>query len=190
MKVVLGTKNLHKIDEIVRLLKPIVPWVLLEPSYGPAPDEDGDSFSENAMKKARAAFDYSGTTSIADDSGIEVYALDGRPGIFSARYSDAGDDLSNNLKLLSEMEGVFERRATFVCAAALVSSESEFVIEKKWSGVIAPGLSGTGGFGYDSIFIPDDFSVTSAELDPAQKDHFSHRGQAFRAIAGILLSLR
>ena len=190
MKVILGTQNPHKVAEISRLLHALAPWVQLETTSGPSPDEDGESFGENALVKARAAFNYSGTTSIADDSGIEVSALDGRPGIFSARYSDTGDDLSNNLKLLSEMDGVLDRRAAFVCAAAVVWAESELVIERRWVGRIAPDLRGTGGFGYDSLFIPNEFSVTSAQLSPEQKERFSHRGQAFRAVAETLSNLR
>jgi len=190
VKVILGTQNPHKVTEISRLLHSRAPWVQLETTRGPSPDEDGESFGENALLKARAAFDYSGTTSIADDSGIEVSALNGRPGIFSARYSDSGDDLSNNLKLLSELEGISDRRAVFVCAAAIVWVGSELVIERRWAGKIASDLQGTGGFGYDSLFIPNEFSVTSAQLSPEQKERFSHRGQAFRAVAETLASLR
>jgi len=189
MRVVVGTKNAHKVLELQRILEPLIPGLLLEPSMEDSPVEDGDTFSANALIKARSAFQATGRPALADDSGIEVVALDGRPGIFSARYAPSGLDQDNTALLLHEMAGVTHRAAAFVCAAALVHDGGEVVLESRWEGTVAPEPAGSGGFGYDPIFIPEGYAVTSAELTPEEKDELSHRGQAFRAIAPALLAL-
>ena len=189
MRVVVGTKNAHKVRELQRILEPLIPGLVLEPSPEDSPLEDGDTFSANALIKARSAFHATGQPALADDSGIEVVALEGRPGIFSARYAPSGLDQDNTALLLHEMTGVENRAAAFVCAAALVHDGGEVVLERRWEGVLAPEPAGSGGFGYDPIFIPNGYSVTSAELTPEEKDELSHRGQAFRAIAPAVLAL-
>ena len=189
MRVVVGTKNAHKVLELRRILEPLIPGLLLEPSPEDSPVEDGDTFSANALIKARSAFQATGRPALADDSGIEVVALDGRPGIFSARYAPSGLDQDNTALLLDEMAGVTHRAAAFVCAAALVHDGGEVVLERRWEGTVAPEPAGSGGFGYDPIFIPEGYAVTSAELTPEEKDELSHRGQAFRALAPALLAL-
>ena len=189
MRVVVGTKNAHKVLELQRILEPLIPGLVLEPSPEDSPEEDGDTFSANALIKARSAFQATGQPAIADDSGIEVVALEGRPGIFSARYAPSGLDHDNTALLLHEMAGVEDRAAAFVCAAALVHDGGEVVLERRWEGAVATEPAGSGGFGYDPIFIPEGYSVTSAELTPEEKDELSHRGQAFRAIAPAVLAL-
>lgn len=189
MRVVVGTRNAHKIQELERILAPLVPGLELIPAQGPAPEEDGETFSDNALIKARSAYADSGMPAIADDSGLVVGALDGRPGLYSARYSGTGDDEENTALVLSQMAGVDNRAAYFVCAAALVHSGGEVVLEARWEGTLAPEPSGGGGFGYDPIFIPHGHSVTSAELSAADKDVLSHRGQAFRSLAEHLRDL-
>jgi XTP/dITP diphosphohydrolase len=189
MDIVVGTRNAHKILELQRILGPAVPGLTLLPAPGPSPIEDGDTFSANALIKARAAFAESGLPSIADDSGLVVDALDGAPGINSARYSGTGIDEENTALVLSQMVGVANRRARFVCAAALVHSGGELVLERSWEGSLADEPTGSGGFGYDPIFVPEGDSRTSSELSDEGKDALSHRGQAFRALAEHLLAL-
>jgi XTP/dITP diphosphohydrolase len=189
MDIVVGTRNAHKILELQRILGPLVPELTLVPAPGPSPVEDGETFSANALIKARAAFAESGLPSIADDSGIVVDALDGAPGIHSARYSGSGIDEENSALVLSQMTGIAHRRARFVCAAALVHSGGEVVLERSWEGSLAQEPSGSGGFGYDPIFVPEGGSRTSGELRDEDKDTLSHRGQAFRALAEHLVAL-
>ena len=189
MRVVVGTKNAHKVLELQRILEGLIPGLVLEPSPEDSPVEDGDTFSANALIKARAAFGSTGRPAIADDSGLEVRWLQGKPGIFSARYAESGVDADNTAKVLSEMAGVEDRAAAFVCAAALVHEGGEVVIEKRWEGSLAQEPAGSGGFGYDPVFIPDGYLVTSAELTAEEKDSLSHRGQAFRALAPALAAL-
>lgn len=189
MRVVVGTRNAHKIQELERILAPLVSGLELIPAQGPAPEEDGETFSDNALIKARSAYAESGMPAIADDSGLVVGALDGRPGLYSARYSGTGDDEENTALVLSQMAGVDNRAAYFVCAAALVHAGGEVVLEARWEGTLASEPSGGGGFGYDPIFVPHGHTVTSAELSAADKDVLSHRGQAFRSLAEHLRDL-
>jgi XTP/dITP diphosphohydrolase len=189
MRIVVGTKNAHKVLELQRILEGLIRGIALEPSPEDSPVEDGDTFSANALIKARSAFAATGRPAIADDSGLEVRALEGRPGIFSARYAETGLDADNTAKVLAEMAGVEDRAAAFVCAAALVHDGGEVVIEKRWEGSLAHHPAGSGGFGYDPVFIPEGYSVTSAELTAEQKDELSHRGQAFRALAPAIGAL-
>jgi len=188
MRVIVGTKNAHKVLELQRILEPLIPGLILEPSPEDSPVEDGETFEANALIKARSAFHATGRPAIADDSGLEVTALDGRPGIFSARYTPSGEDADNTAKVLDDMKGVGNRRAAFVCAAALVHDGGEIVIVKRWEGSLAEHPAGSGGFGYDPVFIPEGYSVSAAELEARQKDELSHRGQAFRALAPHILA--
>jgi len=183
MEFVVGTRNTHKLEELTRILAPLVPGLVLLPATGEGPEEDGHSFRENALIKARAAFADSGVASIADDSGLVVDALNGEPGIHSARYAGTGIDSDNTALVLDKMKGEVARSARFVCAAALVSQHGEIVVERSWEGTLAQQPAGGGGFGYDPIFTPLGMSHTAAELESAAKDELSHRGQAFRALA-------
>jgi len=183
MDLVVGTRNTHKLDELTRILSPLIPGLVLHPASGEAPLEDGDTFGENAVIKARAAHRESSLPAIADDSGIDVTALGGEPGIHSARYAGTGNDGDNTALVLQNMAGVSNRAARFDCAAALVWSGGEIVIEHAWEGTLAEAPTGGGGFGYDPIFIPQGHQCSAAELTRAQKDELSHRGKAFRALA-------
>jgi XTP/dITP diphosphohydrolase len=189
VQVVVGTQNAHKILELTRILLPEVPGLELVPSLGESPIEDGETFSANALIKARAAFLETGLPAIADDSGLVVDALDGAPGIFSARYSGSGDDQENTALVLTNMAGVSERTGRFVCAAALVTATAELVLERVWEGTIALAPRGARGFGYDPIFVPAGETRSSAELSEEEKDELSHRGHAFRALAPALRAL-
>lgn len=152
--------------------------------------ETGATFEENALAKARDAFVATGLPSVADDSGLEVDALNGMPGVLSARWAGVhGDDVANNELLLAQLRDVpGERRgAAFVSASALVSSNGEAVVRGRWPGRIASEPRGHRGFGYDPVFIPEGLSCSAAELTPERKDSMSHRG---RALALLLPALR
>jgi XTP/dITP diphosphohydrolase len=184
--IVFATHNAHKRGEVEAIMKKAWPKVSLVAPKGEPPIEDGSTFAENALIKARAAFVATGIASIADDSGICVDALGGEPGIHSARYSGSGDDRENLDLLLKNLEGIDERRAYFVCVAAFVDHDGEHTIEKRWHGQIARSAHGGGGFGYDPIFEPQGLGKTAAELSSDEKNEISHRGQAFVTMASFL----
>lgn len=182
--IVIATHNEHKVGEIAATLVPlIVPGIALVPTDGRAPAEDGDSFEENALIKARAAFRHSGLPSLADDSGICVDALGGAPGILSSRYSEEGTDKANLQLLLENLKGVKNRDAQFVCAIAFVTKFGEKVVRAEWPGVVRAAARGSNGFGYDPIFSPVGVQGTAAELSPFEKSALSHRARALGLIA-------
>ena len=152
----------------------------------PEVEETGETFLENALLKGRAYGAWSGLAAVADDSGLEVDALGGAPGVRSARYAGPGaGDQANLDKLLAALEGVppERRSARFRCAAVLVDPDvGEWHAEAAWEGRVLDAPRGTGGFGYDPVFLPDGWELTSAEVDQATKDAASHRGKAFRAL--------
>jgi XTP/dITP diphosphohydrolase len=189
-RLLLATRNAGKLAELQRLLATAVPGVEVVglrdvPEYPEAP-ETGATFAENALLKAREAVRYTGLPAVADDSGIAVDALNGMPGVLSARWSGRhGDDPANTALLLAQLADVPDERrgAAFVCAAALVTTDgAEHVLERQWRGRVVHEPRGAHGFGYDPVFLPDGLEVTSAELEPAEKDARSHRGQAFAAL--------
>jgi XTP/dITP diphosphohydrolase len=152
--------------------------------------ETGATFEENALAKARDAFRATGLASVADDSGLAVDALNGMPGVLSARWSGQhGQDGANTALLLAQLADVPEERrgAAFVSACALVSATDEVVVRGEWPGSIVREARGEGGFGYDPVFLPAGSSRTAAELSPDEKDAQSHRG---RALAALLPALR
>lgn len=199
MKVVVATHNAHKVAELQRILGAALPGLELLPYDGPAPVEDADSFAGNALIKARAAAAHTGLPAIADDSGVSVDALAGAPGVDSAHYSGERDDAANLRLVLTNLGDASDRAAQFTCAAALVDpvgtdpldvDESGAAFEHVelgiWPGTIAHEPAGGGGFGYDPIFIPEGYSMTSAELTADEKNAISHRGRAFAALARVL----
>jgi len=192
-RLVLATHNAHKVGELRAILAPVLPGLDPESVVGardvgaPEPVEDGVTFVENALIKARALAAFTGLPAVADDSGLSVDVLGGAPGIFSARWAGRhGDDAANLALLLAQLADITEphRAARFVCAAALVTPDgAEHVLERQWRGSVVREPRGRNGFGYDPVFVPDGLTVTSAELEPAEKDAISHRGQAFRLLA-------
>ena len=188
MELVLATHNAHKVKEVAAILEPIVPGLTLLGYDGPEPVEDGTSFLENSLIKARAAFAHTGKASIADDSGIAVEILGGSPGIFSARWSGSKDDAKNRQLLLAQLKDVPEgnRQASFICTISMVSEAGEQSFTGVCSGKIAMGESGENGFGYDPIFIPEGFEVTTGELEPIVKNSISHRSMALSQLASFL----
>ncbi len=195
LKVVLATRNEDKVREIRRILGDDA-FELLSlkefPGVEPA-EEDGRSFEENALKKAISVWEQTGLASLADDSGLEVDALGGRPGVHSARF--AGEDATyedNNRKLLKELGSAPEekRKAAFVCVAALITPKGKMIIQRgEVKGRIIAERRGEGGFGYDPIFYLPREKKTMAELSEDEKNKISHRAQAFKAIRDFILAL-
>jgi XTP/dITP diphosphohydrolase len=187
MKLVLATHNAHKVEELRKILGPSLDGIELVAYDGPEPVEDGETFEENALIKARAAAAHTGLPAIADDSGIAVAALGGAPGIHSARYAGTRSDADNVALLLRNLQGEANRDAAFVCAAAFVSGQTEHVLRAEWEGTVLEQPAGPNGFGYDPIFKPAGLSVSSAELRPDEKNAISHRAMAF---AGLMPFVR
>jgi XTP/dITP diphosphohydrolase len=188
-RLIVATANAGKLREFRSLLAGL-PFELtsLAELKLPSPRETGGSFLENALLKARHAATLGAAAAVADDSGLEVDALSGAPGIYSARYAGAGaDDQANNAKLMIALRDVprAQRRARYRCALVFVESARDavpLVAEADWQGFILDAPRGAGGFGYDPYFWLPDLSKSAAELDPAEKNRLSHRGKALRAL--------
>jgi XTP/dITP diphosphohydrolase len=192
-RLVLATGNAGKLREMRAILAPWGVDVRPQSEFTSASaEETGLSFVENAILKARFAAEASGLPAIADDSGLEVDALHGAPGIYSARYAGPGaDDAANNARLLADLEAVPDhvRTARYRCAMVFVRwplDPSPIVRQARWEGRIARVPRGTGGFGYDPLFLVGDDVTMAAELEPAHKNDVSHRGQALRALVAAL----
>jgi XTP/dITP diphosphohydrolase len=181
-RVVLATHNPHKVEELRKILGPELGDVELVGYDGPEPVEDGATFAENALLKARAAHRHTGLPALADDSGISVDALGGAPGIHSARYAGTRDDRDNRRLLLERLGDAPDRTARFECAAAFVTDGFEHVELGIWPGRVLREERGEHGFGYDPVFSPDGAAGSSAELTPDEKNAVSHRARAFRKI--------
>jgi XTP/dITP diphosphohydrolase len=193
-KVLLATHNAKKLVELRRILEPEVPGLevlgLDDVTSYEEPAETELTFAGNALLKARAAVAATGLPALADDSGLCVDALNGMPGVLSARWSGrAKDDAANNALLLAQLSDVpgEHRGAAFVAAVAFCLPDgTEEVVLGEMPGSVIRELRGSGGFGYDPLFQPKGYDVTSAELTPEEKDRLSHRGQALRAIAPVV----
>jgi len=190
-KLVLATHNSHKIRELKSLLGDIDIEVLSlnDISENIILKEEGNTFEENALQKARIVYDHTKMLSLADDSGLEVFYLNGRPGVFSARYAgEKATDEMNNQKLLTEMRAVAprRRRAQFRSVLALVGGGVEEMTEGICTGMLGEIPHGTNGFGYDPIFIPAEFSKTYAELTAEEKNLISHRARSLAKMKEVL----
>ena len=192
-RVVLATRNAHKVAELNRILRSagFTGELVGLDEFPGAPDvpETGSTFADNALLKARAIAAYTRLPAVSDDSGLTVHALNGMPGILSARWAGKhGDDRANLELVLGQLADIDGREAAFVCVAALALPDGS----REWTatGVLPGSLTraprGANGFGYDPIFVPDGMTTTTAELAPADKDAISHRGRAFRAIAPLV----
>jgi XTP/dITP diphosphohydrolase len=188
-RLVIATANTGKLREFRALLAGLPYEPVSQASLGVVPiPETGCSFSSNALLKARHAAAVTGAAAIADDSGLEVDALGGAPGIFSARYAgEDADDAANNAKLLAALAGVPgpERRARYRCALVFVEGpldHSPLTAEGVWEGFILEAPRGAGGFGYDPYFWLPELAATAAQLDPAEKNRRSHRGMALHSL--------
>ena len=190
-KVVLASSNQGKLREFFRILGSAGFEIVPQSDYAVVDvPETGLTFVENAIIKARNASQHTGLPALADDSGIEVDALMGRPGIYSARYSGAGDD-ANNQKLLEEMKDVpdDQRSARFRCCIVYMryaEDPSPLIADASWEGTIMHELSGANGFGYDPLFFVPTHGTSSAELSPDEKNSISHRGQALQQILALM----
>ena len=185
MKLVLATQNVKKLEELRALLDLPAMEVVCALDIPGVPEvvEDGKTFHDNAIKKAVTLSRITGCWALADDSGLEVEALDGAPGIYSARYAgEPVDYAANNTKLLDALRGCTNRRARFRCVIALSSPQGEArCVEGTCPGLIIESLKGGKGFGYDPLFQPDGFMQTFAEMEAAAKNRISHRGRALHA---------
>ena len=198
IEVVLATHNQHKVQEFQRILGAAMPEISVVAYDGPEPVEDGVTFSENALIKARTAATHTGRIALADDSGISVDVLGGAPGIFSARWAGQGHSDRDNLDLLlAQLADIAQehRAASFRCTIALVIPVGlphggfEHVSEGIWPGRLATAATGANGFGYDPIFVPEGYEVSSAELPPETKNEISHRARAFADLVPTLRTL-
>lgn len=186
--IVLATKNQGKVKELAKMMQEFNIEVKSLGEYDHVPEiiEDGSTFMENAVKKATTISEYMGVPALADDSGLEVEALGGRPGVFSARYAGMNaTDEENNTKLIHELQGVPEenRKARFCCALAFVIPGEEMIqAEGACEGEIILEPRGSKGFGYDPVFFLPELGKTMAELTPEEKNQISHRGKAYRAL--------
>ena len=197
-KIVLATANTHKVTEFQRILNELLPGLVLVKATDfpgvPEIEETGSTFAENALIKAKAINEFTNLPALADDSGLVVDALNGAPGVFSARYAGIGaSDKTNVLKLLSEIKDIEQSllSARFECAIALVdrSQNLELVVDGQMPGQVIKEIRGENGFGYDPIFVPQGLTKTSAELTDVEKDRISHRGLALRKMSVILKQL-
>jgi len=197
-KLLLATRNKGKIEEFRRILEAQAPGEIELVGLEQYPDlhdvvEDGKTFTENALKKAREMCEGSGIPAIADDSGLCVDFLDGSPGIFSARWAGShGDDTANTAKVLEQMKDVPDekRGAHFTCVAALYLPDGRSHCEEaEFHGSLLRAPVGDQGFGYDPIFCPQGYSISSAEMNAHEKDAISHRGKSLRAIAPHVITL-
>jgi XTP/dITP diphosphohydrolase len=193
VKLVLATSNAGKQREFAALLAPLGIELLLQSALGiDSVEETGTSFEANALLKARHAASRSRLPALADDSGLEVDALDGRPGVWSARYArEAATDADNNARLLAELDAVPSagRGARYRCALVLVRHAQDtapLIASGSWEGCIATRPAGNGGFGYDPLFVPQGHTASVAELPPAQKNALSHRARALAALVAQL----
>lgn len=192
-RVLLASRNASKLVELRRILETAVPGMAVVglddvPFYDEVP-ETGATFEENALLKARAGLAQTGLSTVADDSGLMVEALNGMPGVLSARWSGRhGDDEANLRLVLGQLADTPDERlgAAFECSVAYVASDREIVVHGRMPGRLIRESRGTNGFGYDPIFVPDGHNRTSAELGTEEKDSISHRGQALRVLAARL----
>ena len=191
---ILATRNKGKVEELRKVMADfpqleVIGLNEVDLSHAPNIVEDGDAFYANALKKALAVADYSGKLTLADDSGLEVDALDGKPGVYSARFAgDDSDDAKNNQKLLELLQGVplEKRTARFRCVLVLADYEGEIAhAEGVCEGIILDEPRGDGGFGYDPLFYIPEKQATMAELSTAEKNSLSHRGKAMQEMKQI-----
>ena len=192
MKLIIASNNAHKLTEMKAILAPFFDDVqsMREAGIEHETVEDGKTFMENAVKKARELAEISGCCAIADDSGLCVDALGGAPGVYSARYSGVhGDDKANNRKLLKELEGTNDRGAHYTCAIALVWPDGRLLTAEDYLyGEIAHDERGSNGFGYDPLFLLPEQGLRTAEISPEEKNRISHRGKALRQLVEKLKS--
>ena len=194
MEVVIATHNRHKVEEILDIMSGLEIELLSLDSFPEIGEivEDGDTLEDNARKKARTVYNATGILSLADDTGLEVAALGGRPGVYSARYSgEHATYEQNNLKLLGELKGVpaEKRTAKFRCVISIIGSGIDEIAVGEVPGRIVDEVRGKNGFGYDPLFVADGYDITYAEMDSETKNSLSHRARALERAKTILKDL-
>jgi XTP/dITP diphosphohydrolase len=192
-KLVLASNNAGKVKEFQALLAPLNFQIIPQGELGiPSAEEPHHTFVENALAKARHASAASGLPALADDSGICAHALNGQPGVLSARFAgEQADDAANNQKLIQELRDQADRGAHYVCALVFVNSANDpepLIVQTRWYGQIVDQAAGSNGFGYDPHFFLPEQNCTAAQLESAQKNSISHRGQALRELITQLKS--
>ncbi|HPF00628.1 MAG TPA: non-canonical purine NTP diphosphatase [Bacteroidales bacterium] len=188
MKLVFATNNAYKLTEARQILSDGVDVIsLYDAGFDSDIEETGLTLEENASLKARTVFEATGLNCFADDTGLEVDALDGRPGVFSARYAGSGHNFSANVdKLLDELTNVENRKARFRTAISLILDGKEYLFEGIVNGEIMHERAGAGGFGYDPVFRPEQYQLSFAELSAEEKNTISHRGKALQKMVEFL----
>lgn len=191
-QLLVSTRNQHKLDEIHAIMSGMPIELLSLAAFPLAPEviEDADTLEGNASKKSEQLFAFAGLATVADDTGLEVMALDGAPGVYSARFAgESSTDQQNRDLLLARLDGVQDRQAQFRTVIAFTTGAGTFLFEGSCKGRIARSETGTNGFGYDSIFIPDGFTQSFAEMDADQKNQISHRSRALKRFSSYLSSI-
>ena len=189
MEIIFATHNMHKAEEVRAILGPNFHIKSLPEIGCPDIPETAETLKGNALQKAQYVVDHYHLNCFADDTGLEIEALDNRPGVYSARYAGEGCSYQDNvLKVLDEMQGVTNRKACFKTVIALILDGKQYFFEGRVDGIILPEQHGTDGFGYDPIFQPNGFDQTFAEMGPATKNSISHRGRAMQQLKEFLTS--
>ena len=187
MELIFATHNDHKVKEVAQMLPSYLTMKsLTDINFHDEIDETGKTFEENALLKAKTIFEKTNKNIFADDSGLVIDALDGAPGIYSARYAGTGKDADNVTKALKELEGKTNRKAYFISIFCLILNGKEYFFEGKVNGTISTEILGEDGFGYDPIFIPDGYSKSFAQMTAEEKNNISHRGLAVKKLSDFL----
>ncbi|HAR72976.1 RdgB/HAM1 family non-canonical purine NTP pyrophosphatase [Empedobacter falsenii] len=190
MELIFATHNNNKVKEVTKMLPSYLSMKsLTDINFFDEIEETGTTFEKNAQLKAKTIFDKTGKNIFADDSGLVIEALDGAPGVYSARYAGTGKDEDNIAKALKELEGKTNRKAYFISIFCLILDGKEYFFEGRVNGTIATEIMGDNGFGYDPIFIPDGFSKSFAQMSPEEKNAISHRGKAVEKLNDFLTNL-
>lgn len=190
MELIFATHNNNKVKEVTKMLPSYLSMKsLTDINFFDEIEETGTTFEKNAQLKAKTIFDKTGKNIFADDSGLVIEALDGAPGVYSARYAGTGKDEDNIAKALKELEGETNRKAYFISIFCLILNGKEYFFEGLVNGTIATEIMGDNGFGYDPIFIPDGFSKSFAQMTAEEKNAISHRGKAVEKLNDFLINL-
>lgn len=190
MELIFATHNNNKVKEVTKMLPSYLTMKsLTDINFFDEIEETGETFEENALLKAKTIFDKTGKNIFADDSGLVIEALDGAPGVYSARYAGTGKDEDNIAKALKELEEKTNRKAYFISIFCLILNGKEYFFEGRVNGTIATEIMGDNGFGYDPIFIPDGFSKSFAQMTAEEKNTISHRGKAVEKLNDFLTNL-
>ena len=187
MELIFSSHNDHKVKEVAQMLPSYLTMKsLTDINFHDEIDETGKTFEENALLKAKTIFEKTNKNIFADDSGLVIDALDGAPGVYSARYAGTGKDADNVTKALKELEGKTNRKAYFISIFCLILNGKEYFFEGKVNGTISTEILGEDGFGYDPIFIPDGYSKSFAQMTAEEKNKISHRGLAVKKLNDFL----